>query len=72
MANGLVYCFDGAIQVEPFPTTGDGAYPKWVPGVGWVWYNAALIEPVGKVAPPIPPAKDDPLPPSNPWPDEEP
>ncbi len=57
--NGLVYCFDGALQVSPFPTTGDGAYPKWVPGVGWVWINAALIEPgIGRAVPAeIPPSK---------------
>jgi hypothetical protein len=64
----LIYWFDGQCAVEPFPTTGDGAYPKWVPGVGWVWTNAALIEPVQKMAtPPIPPAKDDDAPPSQPW-----
>ncbi len=70
--NGLVYCFDGALQVEPFPTTGDGAYPKWVPGTGWVWINAALLEPGQGLrgAPPIPPAKDEP-PASNPWPGGE-
>lgn len=49
-ANGIVYCFDGAVQVFPFPTTEGTWVPVYTAGTGWGWVNAAPLVAHGTAA----------------------
>lgn len=65
-----VGCADGALVklFDSMPTEGNWV-PVFVAGTGWQWKNAGPLMGLGQeLAPPIPPAKDEPPPAETPSP----
>ena len=73
--NGIKVCFEGVEMCIPFPQTTVPVVLVYDPGAegpGLGFVNAAALCPATiRAAPPIPPAKDEPPPASDPWPDGE-